>query len=478
VICIADPKDEWEFAYQLFEPEEKYHLDHLRKIGKTPKGKPVKIYHPFTFNIPTNIQLPEIEFYTLNLKTIGRKEWGLIAETGWDTEVMKLLLRASQEITKEEGLFGFLHFVQRSIKGKKKGRLKKYDPRNFYLEASAGTMKSMTEIADHLHPFKKDYFLTKNNCPINIDWKTILTDRTNIHVFESVWIYDEKRKDFLVLALLEGILKNKAYLKNPILVVIPEINKLCPFRPEGHKRFLAGAIKSDLGIMRSSGRGMSSISDSQVWIDIDEEVRNKSTETFFGQLGGGTDLEKVSKAYNYRREVRDQLKNMDYGKNSFLVKGKEKEGPVTLWFSEGCHAEPEYNFIEFYRKRFPKRMTNYKDLIKKMQKLYSEEENKIRDKIRKKEKAERKRREQELREKEEGKKTSEKFEEVKEKVGIVKQEGKDKLIRLCYEMYHDENLDSTKRSYRKIGEKFGINHKTAKAYIQEYEEKLEKNLIK
>lgn len=72
VLVIADPKDEFEYCYQMFEPKEKYHLEHLTRIGKTPSKKKVKIYHPFTFNIP-NDYLPEMTLFTFSLKDLGSK---------------------------------------------------------------------------------------------------------------------------------------------------------------------------------------------------------------------------------------------------------------------------------------------------------------------------------------------------------------------------------------------------------------------
>lgn len=473
VLCLADPKDEWEFAYQMFKPEEKYHLDHLRKIGKMPSSKKVKLYHPFTFNIPKKDYLPEINFYTLSLKDMGREEWSLIAETGYDTEVMKLLLKASNEITNEDGLFGFLHLVQNSIKGKISGKKRKYDPKNFYLEATSGTAKSIMEISNQLRLFQKDYFLIKENSPLKLNWKNIFEDRESIHVFQSNWIKDEKLKDFIVLSLFQGVLDNKKYLKYPVLIVFPEINKLCPYKPEGHKRFLSRSIKGLLGIIRSSGRGMSSISDSQVYVDIDEEVRNKSTVTLLGQLGGGVDLDRVSKMYNYKREIRDQLRSMDY-QNSFLIKGKEDEGAVIFWFSSSCHAEPNYNFIEFYKKH-KKLVKKYNDLFKTMRKLYDDEEKKIIQKVKNKEKTEKKSEEQLKKEKEINVKKIEKVDEKIEKAKEQVKQSKEQIMKLCYEMYHNKELDSSERTLRKIGEKYGIGHKTVKRYINKWKEKLEEN---
>ena len=141
VIVIADPKQEVEFGYAQFLPEERYHLNHLRLIGKMPQTKQVKIYHPFTFKIPKN-QIPDYNFFTIPLKSLGRKEWGMIAETGWDTDTIKLLLDASKNVKNDIGLYGFLHYIQEMVQGKSSEIFgKKPDPRNFFLSATSGTIK-------------------------------------------------------------------------------------------------------------------------------------------------------------------------------------------------------------------------------------------------------------------------------------------------------------------------------------------------
>lgn len=327
-------------------------------------------------------------------------------------------------------------------------------------------MKAVTEISSYLQPFRRDSFLVKDNCPINIKWKDILTDNEHYHVFVSKWIRDEKMKDFIVLALLEGILRNKDILKRPVVVVIPEIRKLCPFKQEGHKIYLGRSIKEALSMMRSSGRGMSSVSDSQVWEDIDIDVRNSPSVTFFGGIGGGSDLDKISKSYNWGRDVRDILKNPE-NRNSFLpfgIDGLTINNPFTLFFSSSMHGEESYNFIEMYKKHY--KTKKYVDVIESMRKMIKEEEDKFRDKVKKKEKAERERLEKEERAKEETRdvKTDKKIERAEK----IQEESKIQLMKRCYEIRNDESLDPSEKTWRKISEKLGIHHNTVKKYVEDY----------
>jgi response regulator of citrate/malate metabolism len=105
------------------------------------------------------------------------------------------------------------------------------------------------------------------------------------------------------------------------------------------------------------------------------------------------------------------------------------------------HGEERYNFFDTYRKKRGK-TKRYKDIIDMMKKIYSGEEEKIREKIKKAEKKEDK--------------------------------SKLQLMKLCHQMYNDENLDKRERTFRKIGRKFGLSHITVKKYIEGYEEVLDK----
>lgn len=464
IISLADPKGEWESAFQMFKPQEPYHLDHLRKIGKIPEAKKVKLYHPFFFGLP-NEKLPDINFFTISLKELGEEEWGLIVETESDTETTRLLNSASRNINKEDGIFGFVDFIKNSIKTPKEKRKTK---KSFYIDSGSATAKAIPEIISRLEPFQKYYLLAKDNAETNIDWKKILEDQEHYHVFSNALINNEKISNFVVLSLLNGLLKNKKYMTCPVLILIPEINTLCPYRPEGHKRFLAKSIKKYLGMIRSSGKGgFSSILDTQVWVDVDEEVRNKSTITLLGELDAGLDIERIGKAYNFKREIREKLRNME--KRNSYIWTKEPDEPIKIFFSKSGHKEPKYSFFEMYKKFYPEKMKSYNDLIEKMKKMAEEDENKIKEKIKRQEQKEKEERERKEREKMERQNQNNKEDKKIEKVKEIESKTKLQLMKLCFEMFNNEILDKKERSYRKIAIKMGLkSHLTAKKYINEY----------
>jgi hypothetical protein len=493
IIVISDPKHELEFCYQMFEPVEQYHLNLLKiarsipSVGnsKNPGKQKVKIYHPFTFNLPINKNLPKMNIFTIPIKSLGLKEWAMLSEVHGENDTISVLLKSSEEISDSDGIYSFAHYVQDSVKGRK-GK-KKADWSNFGLETGSGTMKETSKISNILRHFKKHFFIQDNKCPYNLNWKDILTDQEHYHVFVSNFIGrdDEKLTDFLVLYLLEGILKNKKFIKDPILLVIPEVSKLTPARPEGHKEFLASSIKDSLKSIRSEGKGISSLLDGQIAMDIDDNVRDASSIQIYGELMGIRDIDGLCKSLGWGKKLKDQLNNMETPK-TYLVKGidycKPDEGSYWFFPPIAMHKEENYNFEEMYLKHHRKSpeeypLENYKKIYNEMKDKIKLEEMKIRAKVKKREQEQ----EKIEREKEESKETgkTEAVKEVKKEKKEIEEKNKLVLMKLCWERFNDETLDSKERSYRKIAEKLDIkSHKTVKKYIDNYKKILEEEQSK
>jgi len=470
VLCVSDPKKEWELAFSMFKPKSKYHLRHLRKIGKIPSTIPVRLYHPFSFNIPKDY-LPNINFFTFSLKEFQREEWSTIVEAESDTESVGILLNTSNNITKEDGLHSFLHNIESSLSSK--SSKSKRDPKNFLLQVPPGTRKSISEISRKLQPFQKNYFLAKDNGALNLNWKELLQDQKNLHVFSTYWLDDEKLDDLVVLALLNGIIRNKKYKKHPILIMLPEISRQCPPNPKGYKIMLSKTIRNLLKTIRNITKGgCSSVVDSQDLTGIDDEIRKTSTEIFLGEVGA--DNERVAKVFNYGKRLREQLRNMGEsdnhgdGRNKYIWVGHE-EDLLTLFFSSAGHKEQGDDFFDSYKKEYSKDMKNYNNLKEQMKKSYLDDENKVREKVKRIDKEEKEKIEKEKREKEKSK--SDDSKEDKKSSRIKEIEAKNRLdkMKLCYEMKNDPKLNEKEKSFRKIALKYGLTHDTVKKYIQEYE---------
>lgn len=462
VIYLADPKDEAEGTFVMYEPKERYHVEKLKSDGSRPTKHKCKIYHPFTFNIPKGY-LPDINFFTIPLKSLGREEWSILAESSWDSEAIKLLLRCGDNLSRNKGLFEFLLDVEKLVDGNKDKKKNTRDMKNFGLKVGGGTAKSLTEIAGLLHPFRINYFLRKESCPNSLNWEKILTDTESYHVFLSMWLKDEKLKEFMVLTLLEQIIENRQYAKTQILLVIPEVRFLCPRNPQGYKFFLSNAIANKLSTIRSQGRGISSVLDSQVWFDTDDKIKGSATITYFGKLST-RDQEAVKKAMTYKRDIYENLLNMK--QNTYYIAGHEDSGLFRFFFPRHMHKEPSYNWIETYRKN-NLNMVKYNELVSYMRKELDDEENIVRELIKKEIEDNRKISEEKKKAKEE---RDEKKTPVKREVD---DEDKDFKARLIYEMFNDSSLSSREKSWRSIGRKYGVSHLTAKKYYEYWVNKLE-----
>ena len=191
VLAIADPKNENELGYAQFKPEAPYHLKHLKMIGRTPGKIKMKMYHPFTFALDKK-EIPEFNMFTIPLKELGRKEWGLLAETKWESDAVTLLLKTTEEVGENVGLYDFVHAVSDFVKSGSKEKKKRIDPKNFYLRVGSGTAKELTRISNYLQPFKKHYFLSDSKSPYKLDWKSILNDNEHYHVFTNYFMDETK----------------------------------------------------------------------------------------------------------------------------------------------------------------------------------------------------------------------------------------------------------------------------------------------
>lgn len=456
VIFASDPKNEAEGTFVQYPAEATYQVNQLNQDGIEPRGYPCKIYHPFTFNVPKGY-LPEISFFTIPISGLSTEELSILAETSYESESIRLLKRVGEDLGRNEGLFTYLHKIQKIVEGKRSGKKQIADPSNFYLKVGGGTSKSITEVASLLNPFKNNYFLRKETCPNKLNWQEILTDTKNVHVFISMWLKDEKLQSFLVLSLIKQIIENRHFAKKPILIVIPEILKQCPRFSQGYKFFLSNAIAEALVTVRNMGRGISVYYDSQNWSETSDVVKGGTKVTLFGQLAT-KDLDVVCKSLQYKREIREKLMRMD--KNSFFKYGEEEYDPDRYFMPSHAVKEPEYNWIEMYRNTpelYPK-MKRYDELVKYMRDEIEEEELEIKENVEKEIEQE------ELEQEEKENKKSEKSESKETPK-------EDKNLNVIKEQAF--KLSNNGLSFREVGKELKVHHVTAKKYVLEWKKKLE-----
>lgn len=480
VIFLTDPKDSFEFCYASMKPKEKYHLDILKRQGAKPQTHKVDIFHPFTFNIPKHRILPEIDFFTLPLKEIGRDELSMLFETPYDSSSINLVLEGCKVLPKNAGLYELMQWIQEKARRQevRYGDKKFYRPDKglFFLDSSmAGTMKDVGDIGSHFKSFDNNYFLAPENCPFNLDFKNrIFKNQDRYKVLTTKWIPDEKIKDFAILFFYNMIMKNIDYAKHPILFILEEIRFLCP-RPDKvthlYKTYLAKSLRDKYSTMRSKGRGCGSISTTQVYFDVDPDIADSSTVTLIGNLGGTQDIERFWKALRYNRETYEILNEL--GRNEFLFKKKENMGAFKGFFPKHRHAEIQYKFVEEYAKEFPGKMKKYDKIYDLMKDIWKEDMEKIKGKV--KERFERQKRLaiEEYKRKKESESEGKKEKKYKERFIDLKDSDKRKKMEDCYNFY----MQMDKKSFRAVGREFTIHYKTAQRYIEIIRKEKESNPI-
>lgn len=370
VIFLHDPKSNLEAGMCMFEPKEGYHLDQLEKVGKEPRKMPTKIYHPFTFSIPKNIKLPDINFFTFDIKDMDRADYSILLEAHSQNDAVSLLIQGTEGLKKEDGIYELVHYLKHKIKRVEKAygdkKITQPDWEGFGLDvAYAGTVKDIGEINSMFLPFKRDYFLTSSDCELNLNVQDILNDNKHYHVFTTSFIKDQKMRDFVTFHLFNLFMKYRQLTKYPVCFVIEEVRFLVPQRSEGYKIFLANALRDKLTSIRNIGQGgNSTICTSQVLTDIDDSVANSFTETFIGNLGGVKDILNTSKALKYGKDTVEQI--MSLPECTYLWKDNEGWGPFTALLPSHAHKEEHYDFFSMYKKYYPEQMKSYHNLYEEM----------------------------------------------------------------------------------------------------------------
>jgi hypothetical protein len=478
IIAIADPKQNCELAFQMFKPQEEYHLNNLKAIGKPPREKKVKLYHPLITTIPSEY-LPNYNFYTVPIKDLGDGEWSLLAETHSESDAVSILKRASAEISNEDGFYGFADKLKKIVKGSVKSGKKVADWDNLGFEGGSGTQKDLGRIGGFLKAFETFGFLTKKNFKYNIKWEEILNDQEHYHVFVTNFIDRTKYKKiigFVILNLIQGIIRNKKLLKKHLVILIPELKNLVPFKAQGFEEFLADIFTQAISTVRSEG--ISVIADTQVIGDIDKRTRDVFKVTLLGELTGN-DIDEVSKKFGITGREYKEFFRKPPKRNTFIIAESDSFQPYTFFMPSAMHKEPipeKYNFERMYKEHSRKDpetypMKKYSEMVKEIKEEYKKEKAKYMEKDRKQREQEEleELRKQEEKESKSGEKV--KVEEKIEKAKEIQDKSKEMIMKLCYEAYQEL------KSYRKVAEKFrdmGVKtHVTAKKYVDDYAKKLE-----
>lgn len=364
IIHLTDQKDKFESAFCIFEPTDKYHVRQLVKFGVPVTSVPCKILHPFTFTIPKD-KIPEIQFYTMPLKSIGRQELSFISETDQDTSTIKTMIDTLNDLKAREGLPHLIFYAenkaesQENYKGK---QLRSLDPNAFFTKGAQGsTLKTINTAIGLFKPFQVDFFLAPLNCELNLDMASVINDQKHYTILATKYIRDPKMKHFAIdnfLHELDRTISQPNVAKYPICLIIDEVRKLTPVKTEGYTIFLANDIKELLSICRNKGEGVTEIMATQVYFDVHKDVRKSATETVLGSTGSLDELEDIAKALSLGKTDKLIMSELRTGEfvckslNSYTEKWRPFRPPH-------MHADKGKTFEKEYAERFPDKMRTY-----------------------------------------------------------------------------------------------------------------------
>lgn len=451
IISLTDVKDEYELPFAQFPIEAEYHKQSCNKWGIPQETIPVKIYHPFTFDIP-NEKLPEIEFYTIPIKSLNRTELTYIAETKTDKTSIKMFLEAIKHLKNNEGIHHLIWNIQKMTEAQEGNKKYSEDPEEFFTKGSkGGTEKQIAEIISYFNPFKTDYTLTPENCTHNIKIKEIINDQKNYHQLSTKYIKDEKQKTFYILNFIKQIIQNLTdNAKYPIVIYIDELAIVCPEQTEGYTVILSEAFGRYIRQIRSKGRGTSIIGCTQEYFKVNTEVRGSMTQKIFGKLSI-EDRNNLNRAISIKAEGLTAISQLNIGE--FLIEHIGFTTPIRSWMPPHAHKEEKYKYIEYYRKYKPEQLKQYNDMRHEIKELKKSIEQDVKEKVQK-ENEEAKKREQE-KQQNKNNKTTEIKEQLK-KVTQEKQELNEQRKKEIYNKWKEYKALGTPKSYREIATEYKI----------------------
>lgn len=385
IIYLCDPKKIFEPAYHMFEPVEKWQIDAITKEGRKPEKIPIKIYHPFTFNLPKH-KIPEMNIYTLSIKDLGDSEINFLLESFEDVISRNIILDVLSKLGDNDDLYDFFYKCGEQVSSKLeylKGRLKPIEQRDgngFWLKNSKkGKQSDLNKIQDKFLRFKECYYLQEKNCKYNLNYKELIKDNKHIHIFSTIYIgKDEKYEDFTTMFHYNKIVEANRDLKRPILIIMEELNNMCPrvtVKSFNYKNILAQSITIHLQ-KNNRGNNISSISTIQSSSSLIREIMKGSTftKTFMGRQSS-EDLKEISIVYGVSSKIRSQCGNLHDGEYllfgfpevNYNTIGSDDEAPTYKFLTPTtCHAEPRFKFIDFMNKYYPDKIVGYADIINEM----------------------------------------------------------------------------------------------------------------
>ena len=473
IVLTEKPRGEFDFGYACMEPTAKYHLDMLKKVGKTKKAKSVKFYHFFTENYLKEYKrlkkLPKINWYRHNIKEMDESDFSFVLETSEKAESVSLLLNSVKRLKDNDILDTLLYNSQKMIdEGTYKKKKPKPDFKNFGTNVGhSGKSTDIKAMVDYFSIFKDDNMIGSADDELILNIDEILQDQINYHIFFRKFAKHNKSKYYDFMRLSRDIFNHIEYCKYPVLIILEEVRFWFPDRPrETYIQIASEKVRGDLSTLRSNN--VTTICNSQTLFDMSPLLYDSFTDEYYGKLAT-RDIDRLCKSVGYGTSVKNTLTQLPPGR--FLIRGDYmfKKG-VDIFPPCHAHAEEGSRFINEYGKFFP--LLDYSDFFKYIK---QKDKLKLRDfKDRVLMNFNNKQKEIDKEEKDKLKPKVEKVKEVRSEVQDIKKKTKEEKMKMCYEFYYNEcDMNASKVSKKLLQLGINISDKTIKEYAVKYKSRLE-----
>lgn len=473
IINLLDIKDEFENCFSMFEPKSDWHINTLKYFGKKTSKKKVKIYHPFTFNIPKKL-LPDINFFTFPIKSLDREDIVMLLEAYGDTESVKLMMNVIRTMPNTTTFYEFIHILKKAVEKADSKEQQEENELMFGLDISSkSTQSNLAEILGSLTAFEDNYMLTELNNDLNLNLKEIFNDQEHYHCLVTNWIgrkillgeshtisKDMKLKYFVIQKFFRSIINNIKDCKYPICFVIEEVKRLTPigYMAQNYQKRMSIVLSEQLITIRNKGLGCVAVLNTQNMFDVNGSVIDASNFQLLMRTQARFDLNNYLKVFGMTPRITREIQSL--GLSEYKINNPSYLDYTFIGIppSHG-HKETSYNFFKLYKEAYPEKLKKYNEIINYMEIKKKESKELLKEAIAQS----RKNKIKEPKEKTE--KIEKELEEVKEEKKQLEVDVKEELMQRAYELYIGG------KSLRGVGKELNINYESIRKYINKVKEK-------
>lgn len=470
VIYITEKTgDELANAMCYFYPDQTWQNRLMTKQNIEEKTIPIKIYHPFTFNINKKHKRHETKFYTTPINKIS--DIGFYALLPTESEnIIKTCQRIARSLQKDEGLYDFIWKLSEGLTDDSKERT---SHSRFHIPLEKISSKSTLKNAElGFEPYLQHWFLHPENSNDNLDFVELANDNKHIHFLTTEDIKEDDVKKFAIIDFFINLIRaiDSKKVKKQVCLVFEELKILLP------SENITDVEKSLLKVMRNVFSKIRTkgfvIGTSQSIFELNRNAIGLFNFWILGRELSKLDYKTLYKDYGFKIDELRRLGSLKTGEFVFWANIDDSDDNISDKFKVfvtpfKIHEQGD-DFYQLAKLHYPKKMQSYENLYDKMVIMRKN----MRDKATQRYKQHLK--EDKLRKLQKQAKTTTDSDKFAKKYKKVKQEKKLIVIKQCYDLYMEYLNKSQKPNFSAIARKVkGVkSHHTAKKFIEEYKKQL------